>query len=117
LAEWFVLKVNPYGELNVDAILGTNPAKSNNTYQRKTRKFGVWDREVIENFNDLGVNADNTTDHTKVICRRMPLEFALFMDRNFPNYFEDCIRDSTKLMYVPAAEKKTPILDHQLSDK
>jgi hypothetical protein len=31
----------------------------------------------------------------------MPLEFALFMDRNYPNYYEDCIRDSTKLMYVP----------------
>jgi hypothetical protein len=105
LAEWSVLNVNPFGELNLDAILRTNPAESNNTYQRKTRKFGVWDREVIENFNDLGVNVDNITDHTKVICRGLPLEFALFMDRNFPNYFEDCIWDSTKLMYVPAAKK------------
>jgi hypothetical protein len=102
LAEWFVLYLNPFGELKLDAILGTNPAESNNTYRRKTRKFGVWDREVIENFNDLGVNVDNITDHTKVICRGLPLEFALFMDRNFPNYFEDCIRDSTNsCMYQP----------------
>jgi hypothetical protein len=65
----------------------------------------VW--ETIENLDDLGLNADNTTDHTKVICRGMPLEFALFMDWSYPNYYEDCIPDSTKLMYVPDAKKLT----------
>jgi hypothetical protein len=46
LAERFVLNVNPCGELNLDAILGTNPAESNNTYRRKTRNFGVWDNHI-----------------------------------------------------------------------
>jgi hypothetical protein len=105
-AEWFVLNVNPYGELNLDAILGTNPAESNNTYGRKTRNFGVWDREVIENLNYLGVNADNTTDHTKVICRGMPLEFALFMDRNFPKYYEISLRMLHRNRYFVNLEYK-----------
>jgi hypothetical protein len=96
-----VLNVNPYEELNLDAILGTtNQAKSNstNTYQRrKTKNFGVWDREMIENLDDLGIrNADkNTTDHTKVICQRMPLEFRLFMDPNYPNRCNSICRKST----------------------
>jgi hypothetical protein len=37
LAEWFILNLNPHGELNLDLILGSNPAESNNSYRKKAK--------------------------------------------------------------------------------
>jgi hypothetical protein len=105
LAEWFILNLNPHGELNLDAILGSNPAESNNSYRKKAKDFGTWDINTILNLDDLETNAPNTREHTKMICRGMPIEFALFMDRNYPNFFEECFGYSTQLMYVPAVMK------------
>jgi hypothetical protein len=35
----------------------------------------------------------------------MPIEFALFMNRNYPDFFENCLGHSAQLMYVPAVMK------------
>jgi hypothetical protein len=86
-------------------FLGSNPAESNNSYRKKAKEFGTWDINTILNLDNLETNAPNTREHTKVICRGMPVEFALFMDRNYPNFIEECFGHSTQFMYVPAVMK------------
>lgn len=105
LAEWFVLYMNPHGDLNVDAILGTNPEEAYNSYKRKARKYGIWDPAVVENYDDLE-RFLNDLEHTKLVCRGLPLPFALFIDRNYNRFWEECLVTAVHMMYVPA-EKKT----------
>jgi len=105
LAEWFVLYMNPHGDLKIDSILGTDPAEALVTYKRKGRNFGVYDANVVVNYDDMQLNAPNTKEHTKLICRGLPLPFAMFLDRNYDNFWEDCKFTETHLMYLKDEHK------------
>jgi len=105
LAEWFVLNMNPHGDLTVDAILGTDPMEAYSSYKKKVRNYGIWDPAVIENFDDMETLVASP-EHTKVICRGLPLPFALFIDRNYDRFWEECLVTSTHMMYVHP-DKKT----------